>query len=141
MYILVTKWLVNNMLRAIKIIIPAKEPLQDDNLKLFKKVNWLTSAERYKFYSLSFLYKATIRTSTLNSCFSEFYIKTPESETSRNGLNLILHRMSTEYGKSASFYQSIKMWNCLPPEKKRIQSSVVFDHSDGVFVKMQRKII
>jgi hypothetical protein len=59
----------------------AKKQL-DDKLKLFEKVNWLTSAERFEFYSLSFMHRTLIQKSNLSNIMSEFYIKIPESERS-----------------------------------------------------------
>jgi hypothetical protein len=99
------------MFKALKIIIPYNKKQLDDKLKLFEKVNWLTSAERFEFYSLSFMHRTLIRKSNLSNIMSEFYIKIPESERStRNKECFVLPRMKKEFGKSYPYYQTIKIW-------------------------------
>jgi hypothetical protein len=140
------------MFKALKIIIPNSERQLKNKLKLFEKVNWLTAAERYEFSTLSFVHKAIMRkSSTLSINMKEFFIKIPQSErNTRNKECFVLPRMNTEYGKSAPYYQTIKIWNSLPFEIQTCESSTLFEEKlkelllrcrKNVFLSSQEKRI
>jgi hypothetical protein len=91
-------------------------------------VNWLKSAERYEFYRLSFLHRNITQTTSLTKSIRNFFVKIPESDrVTRNKGCFILPRMHTEFGKRSFFYQTIKIWNCLPYELKICSSVSVFE--------------
>lgn len=116
------------LFRALKLIVPNNEKNLENKMKLFETVNWLTSAERFEFYSLSGMFRTLIMKSNLSSSMSELYIKIPESDRiTRNKECFILPRMNTEFGKNAPFYQTIKVWNCLPFEIKNCQTYDLFE--------------
>jgi hypothetical protein len=115
------------MFRVIKMIFPNHKYQKRNKYTLYEKVNWLTAAERYEFYCLSFIHKNIAQRTSLTHSLSEYFIKIPESDrVTRNVGCFVLPRMRTEFGKGSFFYQTIKVWICLPYEIRSC-SSCTFD--------------
>jgi hypothetical protein len=87
------------LFRAVKVI-----------LFLFEKINWLTAAERYEYYGMTYIYKRAINKTTLTNSLSEFFVKIPDNDRNlRNKECFVVPRMRTEYGKESFYYQAIKV--------------------------------
>jgi hypothetical protein len=115
------------LLRVIELILPLRERSSQNKLKLYEKLNWLTIGERYELYCLTCIHKKFIHTTSLTESLKEFFVKIPETgRLTRNEGCFVLPRMNTEFGKNSFFYQSIKIWNCLPIEVKYCSSEKAF---------------
>jgi hypothetical protein len=116
------------LFRAVKVVLPTNNNTMKNKMKLFEKLNWLTAAERYEFYGMTYIYKHVVNKTTLTNSLSEFFVKIPEQDRNlRNKECFVVPRMRTEYGKEAFYYQAIKVWNCLPYELKICQSPQLFE--------------
>jgi hypothetical protein len=115
------------MFRAMKLILPTRDHYSQNKLKLYERLNWLTVGERYELYCLSFMYKNVLHTTSLSESLKEFFVKIPETgRITRNEGCFVLPRMKSEFGKNSYFYQTIKIWNCLPIEVKCCLSETAF---------------
>jgi hypothetical protein len=115
-----------SLVSEITLILPSQKRNKNHRLEVFEKVNWLSAAERYEHYVLTFVNKNIINKSSLTKSWTEFFVKIPESDrVTQNHECFCVPRMNTEYGKKSFVYQAIKMWNCLPFTIKMLQSTVV----------------
>lgn len=113
--------------RVIKLILPTREHYPQHKLKLYEKLNWLTVGERYELYCLTFMYKNVLHNTSLSESLKEFFVKIPETgRITRNKMCFVLPRMKSEFGKNSYFYQTIKIWNCLPHQVKCCSSEEAF---------------
>jgi hypothetical protein len=115
--------------RVIKMILPNLYNHEPNKYKLYEKLNWLTVSERYEFFCLSFLHRNIIQPTSLTKSLSHFFVKIPESDrVTRNKGCFVLPRMQSEFGKNSYYYQTIKMWNCLPYDMKICSFVSVFEN-------------
>jgi hypothetical protein len=98
------------LFRAVKVILPTNNNTMKNKMKLFEKMNWLTAAERYEYYGMTYIYKHVINKTTLTNSLSEFFVKIRDNDRNlRNKECFVVPRMRTEYGKESFYYQAIKV--------------------------------
>jgi len=121
------------MVNAAKLIVkPLPKSIFTRNLTHYylEKVNWLSSAERFEYYSIMFLFDHMKYKTSLTEDLKQYYIKRPETGmTTRNQNNYVLPRMKTEKGKSSLVYQTISCWNSLPSTIQEMKSRGDFETS------------
>jgi hypothetical protein len=128
------------LLRAANLILPSQKHNNNHRLEVFEKVNWLSAAERYEHYVLTFVNTNIINKSSLTKSWTEFFVKIPESDrVTQNHECFCVPSMNTEYGKKSFVYQAMKMWNSLPLTIKMLQSPVVFESNISKILLELRK--
>jgi len=127
------------MFKLAALVIFKRRICSTEKLNLFEKLNWLSSEERYKVYTLHFVYKHVICHTNLSNVFSNKFVKRPKVERqSRCSNNLLVPRLRTEFGKAGLFYQAIIMWNNLTEDIKTCSSFVKFDLKLRDFILITR---
>lgn len=86
----------------------------------FEKLNWITSNERYKIYTLEYIFKHCILYTSLTNCFN--FQKVVSNHATRSKFDFVLPRMRTKFAQNSFNYTGIKLWNSLPLELKKSES-------------------
>jgi len=120
------------MVNAAKLIVkplPKTQSSRNFNHYYLEKVNWLSSAERFEYYTIMFLFDHMEYKTSLTDDLKQYYRRSEGGMTTRNKNNYVLPRMKTEKLKSSLVYQTISCWNSLPPTLQKTKDRRFFETS------------
>ena len=97
----------------------------------------------YFFLISTFLLNSIALANVLVTFFKEYFVKTSHNySTRRNGLDIIVQKVSTETAKKGSYFLGAQVFNNLPSSMKETKSLFfIFKHCLRTFILKTLKIV
>ena len=121
------------MFRTATLLVTGKKN-ESEFFNTMEHMNWLTLAEKYELMCLRFFYNNVIKKSNLTVNLSPLFLKKEAKYDLRHSSNYEVP-LRKEIGRASFSYQTILMWNNLPPDLKDES------HSPNIFEARIRSLL